>query len=136
MESIEWPGSPSVVKLLFCVTLLSVGVGLLWTTARPATACKGPFARANADRPWRLVGAVVFLFVAVFFVIGMYVLDVKGRPVIYLSYWAIIMGLVIWLCRLALRDLRYTRELVRRWRTEHDPLGGEATRPRLGDDHS
>lgn len=125
-----------MLKLLFCVTLIVVGVGLLWATSRSTMAHEGAFARANADRPWRRVGAMVFFFVAVFFAIGMYGLDVKGRPVIYLSYWAIIMGLVVWLCRLALRDLRYTRELVRRWRAEHDPLRSRATRPRLGDDHS
>ena len=123
-----------MVKLLFCTTLLVVGVGLMWTTGRPVVAHEGAFARANADRPWRRVGAVVFLFVAVFFVIGMYVLDVKGRPAIYLSYWAVIMGLVIWLCRLALRDLRYTQELVRRWRAEHDPRRHKAAGSRTGDD--
>lgn len=72
-----------------------------------------PFA---GHRPWRKVGAAICLLIAVMFVLGIYLVDVPQRPVPYALYWIIMLGLVVWLFVLALRDIMYTRRLARQWR--------------------
>ena len=49
------------------------------------------------------------------FVLGVYLVDVPDRPRAYAAYWIIMMGLVVWLCGLAVRDMLYTRRLLREW---------------------
>ncbi len=58
------------------------------------------------------------LLISVMFVLGIYAVDIPDRPVPYALYWIIMLGLVVWLFVLAVRDIMYTRELVRRRRLE------------------
>ena len=64
------------------------------------------------------MGAAICLLLAVMFVIGVYAVDIPARPVPYAIYWIIILGLVVWLFALAVRDVMYTRQLVQRWRRD------------------
>ncbi len=68
------------------------------------------------DRPWRRVGAAICLVVSVMFVLGVYLVDVPAHPRAYAAYWAILMGLTLWLCVLAVKDMLYTRRMIDRWR--------------------
>jgi uncharacterized membrane protein len=74
----------------------------------------------SGDRPWRKLGAVIMLLLAVMFVLGIYVLDEHRGVWFYALYWLIMMMLVLWLCVLAVRDVVYTRQLIIRWRNEHE----------------
>jgi hypothetical protein len=67
-------------------------------------------------RPWRKLGAAICLLISVMFVLGIYVVDIPDRPIPYAIYWLIMLGLVVWLTTLALKDIMYTRELVHRFR--------------------
>jgi hypothetical protein len=77
----------------------------------------------QTDRPWRRVGAGICVVLAVMFVVGVWALEHTERirhPVLFLIYWLIFLGLVAWLCVLALRDCLYTLKMVSRWRQERN----------------
>jgi len=68
------------------------------------------------------VGVGICAVLAVMFVIGDYVFDVATavrRPVLFTTYWLIIMALVAWLCYLAVRDIAHTRRMLAIWKAEH-----------------
>ena len=107
------------LKVLFSACLILFGLVYAWLYLRkpkpPADARGGPI---RDDRPWRRVGAAICLLVSVMFVLGVYLVDIPDHPRTYAAFWAVLMGLVVWLCFLGLRDLRHTREIIRRRRAE------------------
>jgi hypothetical protein len=77
----------------------------------------------RGDRPWRRVGLVICIVLAVMFLVGDYVFDVATavqRPIAFTMYWLVMMGLVGWLCFLAVRDVAYTRRMISVWKAERD----------------
>ena len=107
-----------IPKLLISVILLATAATLAWVYLRQAPITANPRYPFAGHRPWRKLGAAICLVISVMFVLGIYVVDIPDRPIPYAIYWLIILGLVIWLFVLALRDIMYTRQLVRRWRAE------------------
>lgn len=104
--------------------LASAGILVIAATVAWLYLGRGRSDRSHAslfgDRPWRRVGAAICLLIAVMFVIGIYVVDIPERPIPYALYWLIILGLVVWLCVLAVRDFLYTRRVIRRRRAGLD----------------
>lgn len=80
----------------------------------------------GGHRPWRKLGAGIFVVLAVTFVLGIYILDLETPPKVYAIYWLIFTGLLGWLCVLALRDLMYTRKILQRYREGKINLDGSA----------
>ncbi len=101
---------PGWIKLVTSIGVLGVGgvvaIGYL----------RSPFAEVDPDpgsrgggRPWRRLGAAICVVVAVMFVLGIYLLDGKPPPRVFLAYWILVLVLVFWLCGLALKDIMHTR---------------------------
>ena len=108
-----------IAKLLMSAAVLVTGFTCAWfylrrPAIRPSRAAH-PFA---GERPWRRVGAAICLLLSVMFVAGVYAVDIPDRPVPYAVYWIIMLGLVVWLFALAVRDVMYTRKLIQRWRRD------------------
>ena len=78
--------------------------------AHTATVSRGP------DRPWRSLGTGIVVVVSVMFFLGVALVDIPDHPRVYASFWAIILGLVLWLCALAVKDVQHTYDLFRRGR--------------------
>ena len=95
------------------IVLVAVGAGIAARYLRASRI-------VGAQRPWRRVGAVICLLLSVMFVVGLYVLDEKGPPALYLTYWLFMMLLVVWLLALAVQDILYTRKLIARWRVDQE----------------
>lgn len=117
------------LKLVLSLLILAVGMGcaghyFLGSARRSIDAGIGAF---DGDRPWRRVGAVLCLVIAVMFVVGAYLVDVPARPQAraYAAYWLVLMVLVFWLCGLAIKDVRHTRRLVFRRRELRSPAYDE-----------
>ena len=107
------------LKVLFSVCLLLFGLVYAWLYLRkpkPPSDIRG--AATPDDRPWRRVGAAICLLVSIMFVLGVYLVDIPDHPRTYAAFWAVLMGLVVWLCFLGLRDVRHTRKVIRRRRAE------------------
>jgi len=108
-----------IPKFLMSAAVLFTGFACAWFyLRRPAirpNRATHPFA---GERPWRRVGAAICLLLSVMFVAGVYAVDIPDRPVPYAIYWIIMLGLVVWLFALAIRDVKYTRKLIQRWRRD------------------
>ena len=121
-----------IAKLLLSVAVLVTGFTCAWFyLRRPAIRPACPTHPFAGERPWRRVGAAICLLLSVMFVVGVYAVDIPDRPVPYAVYWIIMLGLVVWLFALAVRDVMYTRELIQRWRRDiaketNDARGGSA----------
>ncbi len=106
-----------IAKLLMSVSVLLIGFACAWFYLRgPALGPGNAASPFVGYRPWRRVGAAICLLLSVMFVIGVYAVDIPARPAPYAIYWIVMLGLVVWLFALAVRDVMYTRELIRRWR--------------------
>ena len=106
-----------VLKLLFSLGILVAGAALAWFYVRKPSIPHDARARVlGGRRPWRRLGGAICLLLAVMFVLGVYVVDVPDNPRVYLAYWTVMMGLVLWLCVLATKDIFYTRRIIARRR--------------------
>lgn len=107
----------AVLKLVFTAAVLVTGVTLAWWYGRRPTIPRDPRAKVLAgQRPWRRLSGAMCLVLSVMFAFGVYVVDVPDHPRVYLAYWTVMMGLVLWLCALATKDVFYTREVLARRR--------------------
>lgn len=104
---------------------------------RPSRVYRRAVRDLSGERPWRKLGAAIMLLLAVMFVLGIYVLDEHRSVWFYALYWLVMMVLVLWLCVLAVRDVVYTRQLIVRWRDEHERerrrVLDQSTRPAMED---
>ncbi len=106
-----------VLKLLVSLGILLAGVVLGWLYLRKPSIPRDVHATALVgQRPWRRLGGAICLVLGVMFILGVYVVDVPDHPRVYLAYWTVMMGLVMWLCVLATKDILYTRKLIARRR--------------------
>lgn len=125
---------PMIPKFLMSIAILVTGAALAWFYLRQAPtvgSSRYPFA---GHRPWRKIGAAICLLISVMFVVGIYIVDKPQRPVPYAIYWIIMLCLVVWLFVLAVRDIMYTRQLVRRWRIEMRDRPAAATNSTMDED--
>ena len=107
------------MKVLFSACLILFGLVYAWLyLRRPKPPSDAGEPAIPDDRPWRRVGAAICLLVSVMFVLGVYLVDIPDHPRTYAAFWAVLMGLVVWLCLLGLRDVRHTRKILRRRRAE------------------
>lgn len=124
-----------IPKLLISIMVLATAATLAWIYLRKAPPKESPRYPFAGDRPWRKIGAALCLLISVMFVLGIYVVDIPDRPVPYAIYWLIMLGLVVWLFVLALRDIMYTRGLVRQWRAAmRDRTAAESANRSKSDD--
>jgi quinol-cytochrome oxidoreductase complex cytochrome b subunit len=110
---------PELVKLLLSIAVLGLGLFLaryLFRSSRPAA--KRGFEQFLGERPWRRLGGGIAVVLAVMFVVGIYAVDIPDRPVPYAIFWIIILGMVVWLCFLAVKDAVHTRRCYQRWKRE------------------
>ena len=115
-------------KLLTSIFLLATAATLAWVYLRKGHDVAPARYPLAGHRPWRKFGAAICLVISVLFVVGIYVVDIPDRPIPYAIYWLIMLGLVIWLTALALKDIMYTRELMHRWRAQsRSPEGFDAS---------
>jgi hypothetical protein len=119
--SLERP--PEFVKLTIAAAVLAMGLFLaryLFRSARVRP--RGGFDDLLGERPWRRLGAGIALVVAVMFVVGIYVVDIPDRPVPYAIFWLIMLGMVVWLCYLAVKDALHTRRTFKTWRKQQEEV--------------
>jgi sterol desaturase/sphingolipid hydroxylase (fatty acid hydroxylase superfamily) len=111
-----------VTKFVLCLVILLVGLALAWMYLRGARRAHrrraSRFEELLGDRPWRRLGAGIAGLLAVMFVAGVYVVDIPDRPLPYAVYWIIMLGMVVWLCALAVKDAMHTRRTYSLWRKE------------------
>jgi len=106
-------------KLLASISILFMGFACAWFyLRRPVVRERRTVSPFAGNRPWRRLGAAICLLLSVMFVVGVYVVEIPERPIPYAVYWIIMLGLVVWLFTLAVRDVMYTRKLVEHWRRE------------------
>lgn len=110
------------ITLVITVVILVTGLGSGWVYLRGSWL--GPRRSGSAvhrhgtlgeHRPWRQLGAAIFLLVSIMFVLGVALVDIPDHPRAYASYWAVLLALVVWLCGLAIKDVRYTHQQLARW---------------------
>jgi peptidoglycan/LPS O-acetylase OafA/YrhL len=72
---------------------------------------RGLFAGAalSASRRRRSLAAGLVMAISMAFFVGVNFLDHHSDPRLFVYYWAVVMGLVCWLCLLALADIRHAR---------------------------
>lgn len=115
------PQEPLIPKIVITALIVLLGAGgafLYWpaslrrgrVTNRDGVPATGP------ERPWRRVASGIFLVVSIMFLFGVVLVDVPDHPRAYAAFWAILLGMVIWLLWLAAKDLRYTSLLAIRSR--------------------
>ncbi|MCH8970188.1 MAG: hypothetical protein IIA66_13850 [Planctomycetes bacterium] len=73
--------------------------------------------RIRAHR--RSFGMVIVVVVSTATFLGINVLDPISGPRQFGYYWLIVLFMVMWLCALALADIRQTLRVHRRWRVRH-----------------
>ncbi|MFQ5589846.1 MAG: hypothetical protein ACE5HE_01670 [Phycisphaerae bacterium] len=119
--------SSSTLKLVYTLGVLVAGGILAYCYLRkPAYRRDRRGDTVGGCRPWRQLGGAISLVLAVMFALGAYAVDVRNHPWASMVYWTAIMGMALWLCALAMKDIWYTREMVARRRSatsdrEHDP---------------
>ncbi|MBU0718314.1 MAG: hypothetical protein KJ749_08705 [Planctomycetes bacterium] len=120
----------TAIKAVFSVLMIAFGIANAWFYLRKPPGRLGSVESPKQDeRPWRRVGAAIGLVVAVMFVLGIYIVDIPDYPRAYAAYWAVIMGLVIWMCVLGIRDALHTRQAIKRWQAKrHQADGAEPSR--------
>jgi hypothetical protein len=131
---------PGWVKLTASAVVLGFGVvvGIGYLRGPFADVDRDPASRA-AGRPWRRLGAAICVVVAVMFVLGIYLLDGKPPPRVFLAYWILVLVLVFWLCGLAFKDLMHTRRLILARldsRRLADPISGPGSEAAESEDES
>ena len=121
-----------LLKLLFSIAILVAGAALGWFYLRkPSIPTDARAQLLGGRRPWRRLGGAICLLLAVMFVLGVYVVDVPDNPRVYLAYWTVMMGLVLWLCALATKDILYTRRIITRRREGKAGLRGTRSARRV-----
>ncbi|MCO6439088.1 MAG: hypothetical protein J5J06_18500 [Phycisphaerae bacterium] len=121
-------------KLLFSIALILSGAAFAWRYLSPWSGGWTGRAPIGGDRPWRRLGAGIMLVISVMFVVGIYVVDIPDRPRPYAAYWAVMLGMVLWLCVLAVRDVLYTRRVLDDYRAGRTDLKGVPLTSGEGDD--
>ena len=116
-----------LLTALIVVTGLAFGwvyLGRPWIARSRAGPTSTPSRVIGGQRPWRRLGAAICFVVSIMFALGVLLVDIPDHPRSYAAYWAVIMLLVLWLCGLAIKDLRHTRDVVARWRAGKGTLDG------------
>jgi hypothetical protein len=103
----------SARQLIFSGVLSSMGLICavwLWRQA-PGSKSVSSNELLRGDRPWRRLGAALVALVAVAFFAGTNFLKAEQAPKVYVAFWCVVLVLIIWMCILALVDVRYTLRL-------------------------
>ncbi len=114
-----------VVSALILVLGLSIAVAYVlvrrsWTAIEPGwwdrlDTPEGVRIRAHR----RSFGMVIVVVVSTATFVGINFLDPLSGPRQFGYYWLIVLLMVMWLCGLALADIRQTLRVHRRWRVRH-----------------
>lgn len=102
---------PVWLKFMLSAFILVTGCACAWRYWRMPE-CGSDSLPLRGHRPWRRVGAGICLVLAIMFVLGANLVDIPDRPRIYGAFWIVMLLLLLWLCGLAIKDLRYTRRLL------------------------
>lgn len=108
----------SVLKLLLTGGIVAAGLMLAWVYVRKPNLDSNVRSLTDCgQRPWRRIGGAICLLLAIMFPVGAFVVDIPDHPRAYAAYWVLIMALVLWLGVLAIKDVLYTREMMKRLRS-------------------
>ena len=120
--------APPLLKFLLSACILATGLGCAWLyLRRPSRAGGAGHQALGGERPWRRVGAGICLVMAIMFVLGAHLVDIPARWRPYAVYWIVMLVLLLWLCALALKDLRYTRRVLAQRRANRAARPGTLT---------
>jgi len=109
----------SELKWLACALVLASAAAIAWYYLRRTKdlhAASDPPLFSREARPWRRLGAAICVVLAIMFVAGITLIDRPARPGMFIAFWLLILGLICWLCVLAIKDLLHTRKMVADWR--------------------
>ena len=109
--------------VLTVVMMIGVLIGWLYLW-KPVPVCSS----MGSSRPWRRLGAAICVVTAVMFVAGISLLDERSSPRLGLIYWGVISIMVLWVCLLAMKDMRYTYRVITQRRAEQS-LGKNSNSP-------
>ena len=121
-----------LLKLLVSAFILSMGFVWTWLYLRKLTPARASAPSLGGARPRRRLGAAICFVLSIMFVLGAHLVDVPDHPRVYAAYWVVMLVLLLWLCMLALKDVRYTRRVLnnrRAIRTPHNHLSALTTSP-------
>ncbi len=89
----------------------------------------------GGERPWRRLGAGICAVTALMFLLGANLMKPLESPRAFLAFWAVLLGLVMWLVVLAFKDVRHTlkryvdERLTLRRRDRNEPPSQQAGAP-------
>ncbi len=120
---------PTTIEFVFSALILGLGLSIAggyWLVRRSSAAAQpgwwdrldtpeGVMKRARR----RSFGIVLVVVVSTATFVGMNSLDPLSGPRQFGYYWLIVLLMVMWLCGLALADIRQTLRVHRRWRMRH-----------------
>ncbi len=120
---------PTTIEFMFSALILGLGLSIAggyWLVRRSSVAAEpgwwdrldtreGVSKRARR----RSFGIVLVVVVSTATFVGMNSLDPLSGPRQFGYYWLIVLLMVMWLCGLALADIRQTLRVHRRWRMRH-----------------
>lgn len=116
-------------EFIFSAVILGLGLsiaGAYWLVRRFSTAAEAGWwdrfdtregVRIRARR--RSLGMVIVMVVSTATFVGVTALDPLRGPRQFGYYWLIVLLMVLWLCGLALADIRQTVRVHRQWRARH-----------------
>ncbi len=120
---------PTTIEFVFSALILGLGLsiagGYLLVRRSSAATEQSWWDRLDTPEGVRLrarrrsFGMVIVVVVSTATFVGMNSLDPLGGPRQFGYYWLIVLLMVMWLCGLALADIRQTLRVHRRWRVRH-----------------
>ena len=120
---------PTTIEFVFSALILGLGLSIAggYWLARRSSAAAQPGWWERLDTPEGVIkrarrrsfGIVLVVVVSTATFVGMNSLDPLSGPRQFGYYWLIVLLMVMWLCGLALADIRQTLRVHRRWRMRH-----------------
>ncbi len=108
------------MEAVFSILVLLTGLGCVALYFRKHRGVESAIGKEIiGHRPWRKIGAALVCLLSISYVLGVQLVDVPKYPRAYACYWVVFLGLVFWLCVLALRDLQYTRKMIADLQARH-----------------
>ncbi len=119
----------TTIEFVFSALILGLGlsIAVAYVLVRRSSAKTAPGWWDRLDTPEgvrirahrRSFGMVIVVVVSTATFVGINFLDPLSGPRQFGYYWLIVLFMVMWLCGLALADIRQTLVVRRRWRARH-----------------
>lgn len=119
----------TTIEFVFSALILGLGlsIAVAYVLVRRSSAATEPGWWERLDTPEgvrirarrRSFGMVIVVVVSTATFVGINALDPLSGPRQFGYYWLIVLLMVMWLCGLALADIRQTLRVHRQWRVRH-----------------